>query len=270
MSSLAGPGGKLCPARFAFPTKSLKSGGFLPARLLRFLRAENRERLEKSEWETIMSLSAVLKAGLSERDTGETGSGSGWDPYPDGGQTRSTPVLKAVSGKKAAAGQPTLDIGLSDSLPKPKVTAPATRKPANANASGQRVAPQIGTRRAAGPREISVAPALKPAGQVNPQQYIRELDRYHAEQNRHQTRDAVMDVASHEVERVARLAARVRGRYIAKLLDAGNSEQAGLKEAELAELRRYRESHEELCHGLDLLKAAIAEGDISISGMIRQ
>jgi hypothetical protein len=84
------------------------------------------------------------------------------------------------------------------------------------------------------------------------------------------TRDAVMDVASHEVERVAHLAARVRGRYIAKLLDAGNSEQVGLKEVELLELRRYRESQEELCRGLDLLKSAIAEGDIGVSGMTRR
>jgi hypothetical protein len=84
------------------------------------------------------------------------------------------------------------------------------------------------------------------------------------------TRDAVMDVASHEVERVAHLAARVRRRYIAKLLDAGNSEQVGLKEVELLELRRYRESQEELCRGLDLLKSAIAEGDISVSGMTRR
>ncbi|MDA1309128.1 MAG: hypothetical protein O2985_05915, partial [Proteobacteria bacterium] len=74
----------------------------------------------------------------------------------------------------------------------------------------------------------------------------------------------------HEVERVAKLAARVRGRYIAKLLDAGDSDQAGLKEAELVELRRYRESHEELCRGLDLLKSVIAEGDISVYGMIRR
>ncbi len=195
-----------------------------------------------------MSLSAVLKAGLSERDTGETGSGSGWDPYPDGGQTRSTSVLKAVSGK---SGRWTTDAGyrpFQNSLPKPKVTAPATRKPANANASGQRVAPQIGTRRVAGSRNLRRT-GVKPAGQVNPQQYIRELDRYHAEQNRHQTRDAVMDVASHEVERVARLAARVRGRYIASS-GCRQLEQAGLKEAELAELRRYRNPMKSFATGL--------------------
>ncbi len=218
-----------------------------------------------------MSLGAVLKAGLSARDSNQTEAGAGWDPYPDGGErAKPSQGLKAVPAKRAATAKSSLDIGLSDSLPKPKVTPPANPKPANANASSSRGSVKLSSRRAETIREIAAVPARKAAGEVNPQQYIRELDRFHSEQNRRLTRDVVMDVASHEVERVAKLAAKIRGRYIAKLLDAGNSEQAGLKEAELAELRRYRESHEELCHGLELLKTAIAEGDISISGMIRR
>lgn len=217
-----------------------------------------------------MSLGAVLKAGLSARDATETETDGGWDPYPSGeDRAKKAPALKAVPSTRSKHIEPTLGAGLSDSLPKPKVTVPSTRQPANANASSTRVAGEPKARRQAMIEEIAGVPVRK-SGRVNPQQYIRELDRFHAEQNRHLTQDAVMDVASHEVERVAKLAAKVRGRYIAKLLDAGNSQQAGLKEAELAELRRYRESHEELCHGLELLKSAIAEGDISVSGMIRE
>jgi len=93
---------------------------------------------------------------------------------------------------------------------------------------------------------------------VPPQQYVRELDRFHAKQNRHLTQDAVRHVTSHEVERVA------------KLLDAEVSDQVELKDAKWVELRRYRESYEELCRGLNLLKSVIAEGDISVSGMIRR
>lgn len=229
-----------------------------------------------------MSLSAVLKAGLGARDASEATGGSGWDPYPDDGRGKSAPALKSPSPKRASATEQRLEAGLSDSLPTPKLTAPPARQPANANASAD---PGTGTRRSGGSAggsaggsdgqlkghidDLGRAPGKK-AGPVNPRQYIRELDRFHTEQNRFHTRDAVMDVASKEVERVARLAAKIRGRYIAKLLDAGNPEQAGLKEAELLELRRYRESHEELCHGLELLKSAISEGDINISGMIRK
>jgi hypothetical protein len=215
-----------------------------------------------------MSLGAVLKAGLGTRDANETASESGWDPYPDDGRGKPAPKSKPFSSRKPSTTEPHLGAGLSDSLPKPKLTPPPARQPANANG---------GSPAGTGPREqvkarideIGGAPT-KQGGRVNPQQYVRELERFHAEQNRHHTRDSVMDVTSHEVERVARLAAKVRGRYVAKLLDAGNSDQAGLKEAELLELRRYRESHEELCHGLDLLKSIITEGDISVSGMIRR
>ena len=183
------------------------------------------------------------------------------------------PSLKSLAAAKSTApardsiAEPRLSAGLSDTLPTPKLSAPPDREPANENTSSKtgRLA-----KNAKSQAREKHSHAVAKLGHVNPQQYIRELDRYHAEQNRHMTRDAVMDVASHEVERVAHLAARVRGRYIAKLLDAGNSEQAGLKEAELLALRRYRESHEELCRGLDLLKSAIAEGDISVSGMTRR
>jgi hypothetical protein len=218
-----------------------------------------------------MSLSAVLKAGLGARDANESASEPGWDPYPSGGDiAKPAPTLKALPAKRTASPEAPLGAGLSDALPTPKLTAPPTRQPANANASTQREADaRSRSQRKAQLQELGRAPG-KVTGRVNPQQYVRELDRFHSEQNRHLTQDAVMDVASHEVERVAHLAAKVRGRYIAKLLDAGNSDQAGLKEAELHELKRYRESHEELCHGLELLKSAIADGDISVSGMIRR
>jgi hypothetical protein len=222
-----------------------------------------------------MSLGAVLRAGLGARDANETDSEAGWDPYPGGGDNgKPASVSNALSWKTTLTKSPSLGAGLSDSLPKPKLAAPPTRRPANANASANldmgpessaHTKGQVKARIA----ELGHAPA-KTVNLVNPQQYIRELDRFHAEQNRNKTQDAVMDVASGEVERVARLAAKVRGRYIAKLLDAGNSEQAGLKEAELLELRRYRESHEELCRGLELLKLAISEGDIAVSGMVRR
>jgi hypothetical protein len=215
-----------------------------------------------------MSLSAVIKAGLGARDTSETVAESSWDPYPGGGKSeKPKPVSNGLSTKRPQSHDQRLDAGLSDSLPKPKLAPPPARQPANLNSNSP--SSRSGGELKAHINDIGRAPGKK-AGPVNPQQYIRELDRFHTEQNRQHTQDAVMDVASQEVERVAKLAAKVRGRYIAKLLDAGNSEQAGIKEAEMLELRRYRESHEELCNGLEMLKAAIAEGDITVSGMIRR
>ena len=209
-----------------------------------------------------MSLSAALKVGLAASDPNGNGS---WDPYPDSTEKLAVKIagrsaLESSPNYRASrkSAEPRLSsMGLSDSLPAPKLTTPPERKPANVN--DQSNAPPI-------PSKLGAT--RKPAA-VNPQQYVRELERYHADQNRKQTRGAVMDVASSEVERVTNLAARVRGRYIAKLLDAGGTEKVGLKETELQELRRCRESHEELCHGLEMLKTAIFEGDVLVSGMSR-
>ena len=222
-----------------------------------------------------MSLRAALKAGLGARDTKQE-TGAGWDPYP-GGTGKSAPAAapkpKATRGKGQSIAEPRLGAGLSDALPAPasKLTAPPKRRPANVNQQVDK--PRQGARATPRPEAATKATWVDDgakASRVNPQQYVRELERFHTEQNRRLTQDAAMGVASHEVERIVELAARVRGRYIAKLLDAGSSGQGGLKEAELAELRRHRESHEELCRGLDVLKSAIAEGDIVVTGMMRR
>lgn len=228
-----------------------------------------------------MSLSAALKAGLGARDTKEK-AGGGWDPYPGGtSQPASAAKVKPKTGQaktgRRSLTEPRLNAGLaaglSDTLPapSPKLSPPPARPPANVNQQVEKSR----RRNRATPDTVASQKAAwvddgAKASRVNPQQYIRELDRFHAEQNRRLTQDVVMGVASQEIERIAQLAARVRGRYIAKLLDAGNTEKGGLKEAELAELRRHRESHEELCRGLDLLKGAIAEGDIAVTGMMRR
>lgn len=103
--------------------------------------------------------------------------------------------------------------------------------------------------------------------QVNPQQYVRELERFEADQNRKRSRETLLNVASTEIQGVAAQAARIRGRYLAKLLDAGSPNKSGIHEAELRELSRYRELYEELNKGMDILKAAIESGEIKIDGM---
>ena len=73
----------------------------------------------------------------------------------------------------------------------------------------------------------------------------------------------VLGVSSVEIERLVKLSAKVRGRYIAKLLDLGGDGHLVLKESELVDLRRTRESHEEL-RRLNVLKTAISNGEITV------
>jgi hypothetical protein len=107
-------------------------------------------------------------------------------------------------------------------------------------------------------------------GRVNAAQYIRELERFAAEESRRVVADTVMDVNPAEIEGVAKLAARIKGRYLAKLLDLGNPTKGTVQDTEVRELTRYRETYEELARGLDMLKAAIEAGDVGVSGMVRR
>ena len=147
-------------------------------------------------------------------------------------------------------------------------------EPVNRNARPAGVAAPRPAARAAKP---SAQPAHRPdtswldepeAPRVNPKQYIRELEHYASEQNRKSVRATVMDVSSKEIEGVARTAAKIRGRYLARLLDAGTPPDGMLKHSSVEELTRYRQAYEELQRGLDTLKQAIAEGDVNVRGMI--
>ena len=105
---------------------------------------------------------------------------------------------------------------------------------------------------------------IKPT--ITAQQYVSELDRFLSRQNEHLTKKVVLGVSSIEIERLVKLSAKVRGRYIAKLLDLGGDGHLVLKESELIDLRRTRESHEELLAGLNVLKNAISNGEITVTG----
>jgi hypothetical protein len=107
-------------------------------------------------------------------------------------------------------------------------------------------------------------------GTINPRQYVVALDRFLNKQNSYITQDVVLDVSSSEIERVIKLSSRVRGRYIAKVLDIGSSEKGGLKGSELNELRHCRESYEELFAGISILKDAISDGDIIVTGRVQE
>ena len=134
-------------------------------------------------------------------------------------------------------------------------------KQENSTASGASVQDSI---------SLSSSQKAKKEREVKPtitaQQYVSELDRFLSRQNEHLTKKVVLGVSSVEIERLVKLSAKVRGRYIAKLLDLGGDGHLVLKESELIDLRRTRESHEELLAGLNVLKNAISNGEITVSG----
>ncbi|MBH68814.1 MAG: hypothetical protein CMM58_10720 [Rhodospirillaceae bacterium] len=216
-----------------------------------------------------MSLKAALKAGLVASDakdgspSGETRKNLVSHKKPD----KEVPKLRSMSLKSTDKPAMSLAVDLSDSLPKPKLSVKSAFKAANINEVHRKELPS---------KEIQESPLLVPSskaaedggakGRVNPRQYVRELDRFLNKQNGDLTKGVVLDVSSVEIEQVVKLSARVRGRYIAKLLDVGTVGRGSLKESELSELRRSRQSFEELSAGIDLLKNAIANGDILITG----
>lgn len=224
-----------------------------------------------------MSLTSALKAGLGSRlkDLSGRGTGSDWEPYPeDDREDKSTALsrrpAKVVSQPVRSVERP-LRAERADRL-SAAVAAPArTPHPANANAAVERAAQQVRKAHQDGPATVkqnaSWLHGTEKAIWVNPQQYARELDRYRNEQNRHLTQEAVIAVGSGELEGIAQMAAKARGRYFAKLLDAGAPRQGFVQEAEIAELKFYREMYEEMTKGFEAMRDAIEAGDISVSGM---
>ena len=216
-----------------------------------------------------MSLKAALKAGLGATDSH---SSDGINNFNKANKPREfTGKLGALNSKgdvrELSLSEAKITAKLSDSLPKPKLNVTTYAPAANINkqekstASGSSVQDSISlssSEKATKEREV------KPT--ITAQQYVSELDRFLSRQNEHLTKKVVLGVSSVEIERLVKLSAKVRGRYIAKLLDLGGDGHLVLKESELIDLRRTRESHEELLAGLNVLKNAISNGEITVSG----
>ncbi len=216
-----------------------------------------------------MSLKAALKAGLGATDSQ---SSDGINNFNKANKPREfTGKLGALNSKgdvrELSLSEAKIAAELSDSLPKPKLNITTYAHAANINkrekssASASSMQDSISlssSEKATKERE------LKPT--ITAQQYVSELDRFLSRQNEHLTKKVVLGVSSVEIERLVKLSAKVRGRYIAKLLDLGGDGHLVLKESELIDLRRTRESHEELLAGLNVLKNAISNGEITVSG----
>ncbi|MBB45810.1 MAG: hypothetical protein CMM43_06850 [Rhodospirillaceae bacterium] len=217
-----------------------------------------------------MSLKAALKAGLEAlEENNNFQKKTGLDPSVSPKTLRPSLMQKGQKGASLEAKKSKISENFSDSLPIPELTSPSVKRAANLN---RRVKIQMEQKADRHSNELAIK---KPGnessheGTVNGRQYVVELDRFLNSQNNNLTQGVVLDVSSHEIEQVIKLSARVRGRYIAKVLDIGRSETGGLKESELLELRRHRQSCEELSLGIDILKEAISVGDISVTGRVK-
>jgi len=84
---------------------------------------------------------------------------------------------------------------------------------------------------------------------------------------RAETENAVVKCTPVEVQRVARLLAKLKGRYLAQVVDLGSLKRASIGELDIAELRRAREMAEEVERGLDALRGAIERGDLPLDGV---
>tara|TARA_Y100000589_G_scaffold328138_1_gene371567 strand:- start:375 stop:1037 length:663 start_codon:yes stop_codon:yes gene_type:complete len=216
-----------------------------------------------------MSLKAALKAGLGAIDSQ---SSDGNNDFNKLNKPREfTGKLGALHSKgdvpEISAPEKKVVAKLSDSLPKPKLNIKTYAHAANVNKqenSTARVSTAQDNISLSGLDKITKEKEVKPT--ITAQQYVSELDRFLNKQNEHLTKKVVLGVSSVEIERLVKLSAKVRGRYIAKLLDLGGDGHLVLKESELIDLRRTRESHEELLAGLNVLKNAISNGEIIVSG----
>jgi hypothetical protein len=151
----------------------------------------------------------------------------------------------------------------------PKAAATASKptirliNPAAANANPPR---QVAERQVP---ERSAPPAQSALDRRTPSigQYLHHLQHDIRSYVKAETLNAVIGTTPAEVQRVARILAKLKGRYLAQLIDLGNTNNGPIGEPEIRELRRCREMFEEVEIGLNSLRAAIEAGDLELDGI---
>jgi len=98
-------------------------------------------------------------------------------------------------------------------------------------------------------------------------QYLHHLQHDLKSYVRAETVNAVIGATPGEIQRVARIVAKLKGRYLATLMDLGNAAKGPVGETEVRELRRAREMYEEVELGLVRLREAIEAGDLELDGV---
>ncbi|MGE3231146.1 MAG: hypothetical protein AB7J30_17075 [Hyphomicrobium sp.] len=116
------------------------------------------------------------------------------------------------------------------------------------------------------PKAADPAPAPVASPQTT-RQFLYQLVGDAKKLARKEALNAVIDASPREIERLAWLVARLRGRYLAQVVDLGNNPEVIPGELEISELRRSRERYEEAERGFAAIKAALGEGEIILRGV---
>jgi hypothetical protein len=98
-------------------------------------------------------------------------------------------------------------------------------------------------------------------------QYLYHLSHDLKSFTRAETLNAVIGAKPAEIQRVAKLAAKLKGRYLAMVVDLGATERSPIGEAEMRALERARFMADEAQAGLEALRAAIESGDLELDGV---
>ena len=120
---------------------------------------------------------------------------------------------------------------------------------------------------AAAPANPKQAPTRTATRTPSVGQYIYHLQHDLKSYVRAETVNAVIGATPGEIQRVARIVAKLKGRYLATLMDLGNVHKGPVGDSEVRELRRAREMYEEVELGLTRLREAIEAGDLELDGV---
>lgn len=166
-------------------------------------------------------------------------------------------VLSNLAGRAETAGQNRAAPGLSG-------TFTATARPATAEAPAAPAESPTNMVRLMGEDAKRRAKLLATAPSVG--QYLCHLSHDMRNFTRAETTNAVIGATPAELQRVVRLAAKLRGRYLAQVVDLGNPKRGPITESDIRDLGRAREMYEEIDRGLMALRNAIESGDLDVDG----
>jgi hypothetical protein len=116
-------------------------------------------------------------------------------------------------------------------------------------------------------RPTTKAKRVETKGTPTVRQYLLHLNADTKALTRDEAANAVIKATPAEMQRLAASVAKLRGRYLARVIDLGSAERTTITESEAIQLRRARELYEEVNRGFAELKGAIEGGEIPLEGV---
>jgi hypothetical protein len=173
-------------------------------------------------------------------------------------------LIASLPNRAESAGQNRANVGLTGTFTgtaKPgtaEATAAAQAAASQTDAAGNNMVRLMGEDAKRRAKLLATAPSVG--------QYLCHLSHDMRNFTRAETTNAVIGATPGELQRVVRLAAKLRGRYLAQVVDLGNPKRAPITESDIRDLGRAREMYEEIDRGLMALRNAIESGDLDIDG----